>query len=248
MNRTSLLFWFPLIRDLGVPVPRTEWALIDPPTDAESLMYPESGVDENAPPLLFDWAGQIEAAVDRLGSGYPIFMRTDLMSGKHLYWDTCYVGSASDLMAHALALMEDQAVHIMFPRSDENVSAVVVRELLPLAAEFAAFRGLPIAPERRYFVGDGRVTCHHPYWIDADNIKNGLEWGTAVPDWEALLASVNEESPDEIALLTDYATRVAQALSGAWSVDFAKTVDGAWHLIDMAEAGVSWHPEHGDVV
>ena len=43
--------------------------------------------------------------------------------------------------------------------------------------------------------------------------------------------------------LTWESTRVARALSWFWSIDFARTRDGLWWLIDMAAGDQSWHPE-----
>ena len=45
-------------------------------------------------------------------------------------------------------------------------------------------------------------------------------------------------------LLTGYASMVARAIEGFWSVDFCKGADGQWYLIDMATGANSWHPEH----
>jgi hypothetical protein len=60
-------------------------------------------------------------------------------------------------------------------------------------------------------------------------------------DWEARLAAMNDESQEEIALLTALSKRVSAAFDGAWSLDWAVDTRGKWWAIDMAEAERSFH-------
>ncbi|MDD5453969.1 MAG: hypothetical protein PHW62_00515 [Candidatus Ratteibacteria bacterium] len=54
---------------------------------------------------------------------------------------------------------------------------------------------------------------------------------------------MNEETDEEIALLSGYAEKIAAILNeGAWSLDFAKSRSGLWYFIAAAEASKSWHP------
>lgn len=109
---------------------------------------------------------------------------------------------------------------------------------MPWAWGFTAFRGLPIGMERRYFVKDGQVLCHHPYWPE-DAIRN-----PSVDNWQDILKDLNTEGEEEIKLLTSYAEKISRAIEGYWSVDFCKDKSNSWWwLIDMAEAKESWHPQ-----
>jgi hypothetical protein len=121
--------------------------------------------------------------------------------------------------------------------------AIVFRELLPLYAGFKAFRGLPIAKERRYFVDEGKVVCHHPYWPEG-----AIEWGgnySALPvGWQERLAGLNFESEWEVPLLTHMAEAFSKVVPGFYSVDFAQKADGQWVMIDAARGELSYHPEH----
>jgi hypothetical protein len=115
---------------------------------------------------------------------------------------------------------------------------VAIRELIRLQVGFTAFYGkLPIGAERRYFISDGAVVCHHPYWIEAAIQK------PTIKNWKRVLADLNEEHYTEVALLTEYAWEIAQQFEGNWSVDFCRGTDGKWWLIDMATAHNSWHPD-----
>ena len=255
MNPTSLLHWWPATSGLGIPVPRTEIVELAEPMDAELLMYscaehgpddPEACSRDGHQGLIAAYEGRLKAAAALVAPSYPVFLRTDFVSGKHSWVETCYVPSEDEIGQHAYAVTEAHALALWMAGPSAYMRAFVVREFLDLADDLTAFNGMPIAPERRYFIEDGKVRCHHPYWSDEDNIANGLSYGNAErpADWLARLRTLNAEQLDEIELLSDYAVRVGKALSGAWSVDFALTRDGQWFLIDMAVAGESWHPEH----
>jgi hypothetical protein len=167
--------------------------------------------------------------------GYPLFMRNDFTSGKHRYVETCYVLDEESLLPHLYVVIEDALIR------DAPVTSIVLREYIELDSKFKAFKGFPVAPERRYFVRQGKVTCRHPYWVQ-DSIE--FWGGTPEPDnWESLLSEMNTETVDEITLLTGYAEKIAAVLEGSWSLDFAKSRSGLWYFIDAAEYEKSWHPD-----
>jgi hypothetical protein len=222
MTRSSLLYWFPRIEALGIPVPLTRSVRCDP------FKAIEGGPETDR------IASEIVAIVKNLKMRYPLFLRTDHTAGKHDYLRTCYVSDEECIAWSIVALADDNFC------KDILFDAIVVREFLDLDSRFRAFNGLPIGPERRYFVDDGEILCHHPYWPE-DTIE--FYSGTPEPaDWRHKLAVANTETDAEIALLSTHALRVAAVMDGAWSVDFALTRSGIWYLIDMAEACVSWHP------
>ena len=224
-NPSSLNFWHPRIADLNIPIPKTEiilhrkdpfkwWGFLD-----------DDKLSQKDLKILYETARRI---------GYPLFMRTDLISGKHRYLDCCYVPDEAALIPHLYNIVEDAAC------KDQPTSSIVLREYIDLDSMFCAFRGLPISAERRYFIDQGKVSCHHPYWIhDAIKFRPGTE---PVEGWEDMLTEMNTETDEEIALLTGYAEKIAAVLEGAWSLDFAKSRSGLWYFIDAAETSKSWHP------
>ena len=213
-------YWYPLIKDLPIPQPRTEivlhkkydewWSLLDgvplPVTDIEIL----------------------KSTGDKIG--YPLFLRTDLCSGKHSYASTCYVENKESLGGHVVRLVDDNC------SKDQAFTSMVFREFIELDWQFKAFNKLPIAPERRYFIRDGKITGHFPYWPENAIMHPDKK------DWKSLLKEMNIESDHEIEILSQHAKQVSMALPGYWSIDFAKGRDGIWYLIDMAEAIKSWRP------
>ena len=246
MNLTSLCYWWPRIHDLGIPVPRTEIVLLPQPTSAAvaamtCVVHPGNH-DVESPSCeteLSRMEPELRAAGERIG--YPLFLRTDMLSGKHSYRDTCLVPEADALWDHVFRLAEEHEMALWLER-DNDLTAFIFRELIDLNSRFTAFQDFPIAPERRYFIKDGSVVCHHPYWFE-DVIKGNFWQQQEEPkNWRRDLRHMSKEGQSEIATLSAYARQVAAALPGEWSVDFALTRAGEWYLIDMAIAARSWHP------
>lgn len=227
VDQSSLLVWYPKIKDSGIRTPRTETLIIE---DLDSWKYAEGGHLQKHEKAIKAAAGKI---------GYPLFLRTDCASDKHDFENASFVKDEGELMSHVFTVLEFNYTADLLGLP---CKALIFREFIELDWEFKAFWGnLPIARERRYFVKDGRVQCHHPYWpeeaIEQGGVKNLPE------NWRQLLKKLNTETEDEVKLLTDYSTRVAQAIGGYWSVDFAKSKNGEWVLIDMAVGDESWHPD-----
>lgn len=225
--KTSMLYWWPKVKDLQIPTPRTE--IVEVP-----YKYLLGILDGKMIPKRY--VKKVVGASDTIG--YPLFMRTDMSSAKHSWERTCFVATQEELFKHIGTLIDETLAAGMFGELDPN--ALVFRELLRLNSFFTAFSGLPISAERRYFVRDGEVESHHHYWTQ-DAIEKTWK-KPSEPDWRERLAALNRENPDEVRLLTAYASSIGKTLSGYWSVDFAEAEDGTWYLIDMAEGEKSWHP------
>jgi len=220
-NRSSMLYWWPRIKGLPIPQPKTVVVLVD--VHALSSFW-----DQDIEPLK-PFIPQLEAAAAEIG--YPLFLRTDILSNKHDWENSCYVEQEQDLLDHIWNLV-DANFSIFGP----GPSALVFRQYISLASRFTAFSGkMPVAPERRYFVRDGTVQCHHGYW-PADAI-----WGASVPNWEELLDEMNKITAIDREWLSVCAVAVSTVLRGYWSVDFALATDRQWLLIDCAEGEKSYH-------
>jgi len=239
IDRNSLLEWFPVVEKLGVPVPKTYTIHID----RANIIAALNGMAPLDPTLV-----QQAKFIVKANFLYPVFLRTDLCSGKHEWQHTCYVPSEDSLESHILSVCAANETKITDGSSTRfafglNYSALVLREFLSLETSFIAFAGgMPINKERRYFVRGGKVVCHHPYWPEkAFKTSQRLSHD---PEWQSKLAQLNQETPEEIALLTTYAQKVGNVLNDYWSVDFAKGKNGIWYLIDMARGEQSYHWPH----
>lgn len=225
-NQTSMLNWYPKIKDLPIPQPRTLFVMLNE-KELESLY------NEAVPESVTE---KVKCVCDTMF--YPCFLRTDLASGKHGWKKTCFIDGKSELWEH---IYEVVSFNLCADLLGLDFKALVVREFIPMDTHFTAFYGdMPVNPERRYFIKDGKVVCHHPYWIE-EAIEESKE--PSIPNWREVAKQLNTETEEEIQLLTKYALMVAEKLPSSWSVDFCKAKDGRWILIDMALAERSWHPE-----
>lgn len=225
-DRNSLLYWYPKIQTLNIPLPTTE--IVKVKYDWEYFIGFVDG-ENNLEPYIEEIREKANVI------GYPLFARTDELSAKHSWKNSCYVEREEDFLPHLCRITEES---FMADILGLPINAIVLREYVPLDSTFTAFWGeLPIARERRYFVKDGEVLCHHPYWIE-DAIIN-----PSIPDWKEALMKLNTETAKELILLSNLAQRVADEFDGYWSVDFACSKEGTWYLIDMALGADSWHPQ-----
>lgn len=222
-NKDSMLYWYPKIRDLDIPQPKTEFVLL-----SEEEYY---ATMEGIPKSIVERIDRVIKEKFQL----PVFIRTDQASGKHSWKDTCYY-NGEKLGFHLFEICEsNHCADIM----GLYFRAIVVREFISMASQYTAFWGnMPVNPERRYFIKDGKVVCHHFYWIK-EAIRN-----PSVENWEELSDEMNKETEEEIKILTGYSKMVAEVIEGFWSIDYCKAKDGRWILIDMATGENSWHPEH----
>lgn len=230
----SMLIWWPKVKDLPIPMPET---IILPELEERSLdrFYFAMTEREEIPSKWGEYFDQIIEATNKIG--FPLFLRTDLCSGKHRWNKTCYVENRNTLLTNIVEVIE---YGLLADIMGLNHKAIVLRKFIELDWKFKCIYDLPIAPERRYFINKGKVQCHHPYWPE-EALKDRK------PDkenWKELLKGVNKETKKEIKLLTSYAELAASIFYDSfWSIDFAKSKKGIWYLIDMATGKESWHPK-----
>lgn len=225
-NRNRLSWWFPKIPS-DIFVPETEIITCD---GADLL-----GVLDNQPSAAFGpLCRQIIEAGNRLG--WPLFLRTDYLSGKHGWKDTCCVPGPGRVAKHVSRLIGES---LMADPMGFPVDTWIARKFIPTERAFTAFHGdMPIVKERRYFVEDDKVVCHHPYWppeaFEHVPVLSG--------DWVDELESINRESAHEIQLLSRRSSCVGKKIGGSWSIDWLWSEPHCrWYLTDMAEAYMSYH-------
>lgn len=224
-EKCSLLFWYPKIKD-HVPTPKT---VIVPLPDGNVEAWMDSGIPK--------------AFVERLRKentfGYPVFMRTDQLAGKHSWVETCYVANAESMGGNCYRLIEENLMADFLGAM--NPKAMVLREFLTLNYAFKAFKGMPVAREFRTFVEDGKLVCYHPYWPQ-ESIKFWAGTKESL-NWKKRLAKISEApSHSEIAQIESLVTKVSSLMPPGtyWSVDVCRTNRG-WIVTDLAVGGRSFH-------
>lgn len=225
VDKNSIAYWFPLLEQTGVRVPKT--VMIHTDLDLDPLL------DGEEVPGLAGLCQQIGAAAEAVGP-YPVFLRTGHGSGKHAWSSTCYLMHASEISTHVFNLVEWSAtVDIAGLPTD----TWAVRTFVPLHASFSAFHGMPVARERRYFIHNGVVQCSHPYWPKESIFMASAE------NWPVLLEELDRLTSDELDTVSSLATQVAESFKdeGYWSLDLAQARDGSWLALDMAQGLYSYH-------
>jgi len=233
-RESSMLNWYPKIKDLHILQPKTEIVEID--------HFELAGMIEHEKIFTNDRINQLKKAIERVG-GYPVFMRTDQSSMKHDWEKTCFVKNEETLLDNISNLIEGN--EIVGGLMGLPYKALVFREYIEMDSGFTAFHGkLPVNIEARFFVRNGRVQCWHPYWPESAIEHDAKYYPISDDNWREILK--NQSSLDPTITVPDLVTKakiVSKEFGDVyWSVDFSKSRDyGKWYLIDMARGDISFH-------
>jgi len=230
-NKTCFTYWYPHVLKLGIPTPKSKVI----PFGRELT---EAIIEENeSPQVLDDLSVCVEDIADFANEcGYPVFLKNSLFSGKHDWAGTCFIESEDTDILMNIANITSYWSTV----ANELALFFVVREMINTRAAFTAFGGLPVTEEFRFFSKDGELVSYQPYW-PADSIVE-----PDADDWEEKLKAMSVLGKKDLAQLTAWANQVTASLTGEWSVDFLKGVDGNWWLIDMAEGEKSFRYNPND--
>jgi len=222
-KESSMLNWYPKIKDLKIPQPDTYIVKIPYKNLIEMI---------DGKQLPDKYVTLIENSADILG--YPLFLRTDNSSQKHQWNKTCFVKSGDDLEQQILNLLDNNGA------CDLVDNAIILRLYIPMFSLFKAFSGkFPVSREMRYFIRNGKVQCKHWYWFDEVLKKQGRPEDK---EWESKLKIINTLTEDSEKRINQYLDLVCKKFpEGYWSVDFCQGKDGKWYLLDMARGEVSFH-------
>lgn len=216
MNKNCISHWLPRLRKTGVKTPNTLLVM----TAVELLRLD----DGETPEGFAEFISELKAAGRAVG--FPAFLRTGHTSGKHEWKDTCFWSDPEKIASHVYSIMVYSEMTQVWGLP---LDVWAVREFLKTDPAFRAFSGrMPITRERRYFIRDGKVEFHHPYW-PPDAIRGHAD----DPDWELKLEALNVETPEEVERLTNLSETVGREFKGYWSLDWLFS-EGQWWCTDMA--------------
>jgi hypothetical protein len=225
-DRNCLSFWFPRLAGSHLPLPPTQ--VITSDADLTCVL------DGETPEGWDEFIADVRAAGDRVG--WPCFLRTGHISGKHEWERTCYVPGPGALEQHVAGLVEwSHMVDMM----GLPTRVWAIRKLLETRPLFtcAGYGNFPVTREFRFFVRDGAVEHWQPYW-PPDAVEVGRPddpgWREKL-DKASRLTGIEYEELAEISL-----DAVALVGGGYWSVDLLEDARGNWYLTDMAEGDRSF--------
>ena len=230
-----ITFWYPRLFRLGFPMPKT--IIIHTNLPLEKLADGE--MPKGIEMFLIELVGRM---IDvGLAENGKVFLRTGYLSNKHDWEKSCFITkelgkseNRKELLKHIINIVEMSS----FATIDKTIPIDfwAVREFIETEPYFTYFAGkMPITKERRYFVKNGKIECHHNYW-DRKAFNNNID--------EKLFEKMAELSKEDEKILNQMANYVAGLFSGYWSLDFLKSKKGDWYLTDMAIGERSYHQEH----
>jgi len=226
--KNSLFYWYPKIKDLGIPMPET--VMVPFPEEFNYFSIFDGKYNE----AFNNYVDTVIQAHEDSGFGLPVFLRTGETSNKHGWNETCYVTEIDQIDKHIYQLLEFTEMAGWL--GGLNVSGVVLRRFLELDKRFTAFHGrMPVAKEFRFFVKDGKLQCWHPYWFPACMVRPSIE------NWFDILMDMEKLDELNLDMLTVWAELIGQTVGGYWSIDFCKLKDESWAMTDMAIGESSFH-------
>jgi hypothetical protein len=231
--KNCISYWFPKLLKTGVPVPET--VIIDTGTGIYDFY---NLIDNQTPEIKEKLSNLINKIYNAsLKVGTPFFLRTGILSGKHEWKDTCFVpdNKASTLKNHIMHLVNASA--IAFPGQPVDVWAV--RNMIETIPVFTAFWGrMPITKERRFFIENGKIKGHIPYW--PKEAFEGEHTFKSSPKWEKAIERLSRMEEGEEFEAISIIEKLAPEFEGAWSVDLLASKNNGWIVTDMALAHMSY--------
>jgi len=228
MDKSSFLYWYPKI--LGkLETPRS----VIIPFSTQNAVQILSGNED----ALSDLVDTVISELRKNHISFPVFFKTDFYSAKWYWVDTCFINSKNDLEKNIASLLSSNQDDDCRP-----INALIFKQYIQPETKLSAFNNMPIGKERRYFIENKRVLCHHPYWEE-----NSLEFFNKdyPEDWKDILHDLNAEDDSEIETLTRKSELFARLIDddGYFSIDFMQGIAGNWYVIDCAEGHKSYHNE-----
>lgn len=226
-DKNNLAYWFPLIRDAGLPVPKTKILTVPDQVYEFYLEAMDGAVGDDK--AVIAWLQDLKREASEFS---PLFLRTGHTSDKHSWSSTCYVSELANIESHIWKLIEFSECAGIFGLPWKTI---VLREFLPTKpfGVCRAYGNMPVCREFRFFVDGPEIKCWHPYWPKKALEKGVVSYGV---DYEKLCAV----SETELAQLKNLASMAGKAVGGEWSIDILDTERG-WFVTDMAQAKDSFH-------
>jgi len=228
-ERISMLYWFPCIRGLNVPIVQTEFFSLNTESTFE-LRGDGSDLNQFAETLNGIPVDEISNFVGDLPTE-KAHIRSDLKASR-------LAGGEGRTITRDHRVIHEQVMHLVDSMNMMNVPfrSLVVRELIDVD-EVARSYNTFICPEVRFIVDEGEV-------LDGfvDVCEEDFDTSFTEKEVQTILDDFNQRLDSEYEKLSLWAEIVAEEMSDTgWSIDFIQDSNGKWYIIDMALYGLYWN-------
>lgn len=242
-NENDFSFWFPKVKDCGIPVPKTFWQKLpshdEEPKRAERLytaFYMENPEKDLA--VIKEWIdSDIIPKLKEAGLEGHLFVKNARFSNKFNANTSCNLYGLHDLH-RAIADINYQAMCC----GADGVDEIVVRQFIEHCQRETPciYNGLPLRSEFRVFYdfGEQKPIFTVNYW-DFDYVYPHLYDATDKIVFEherERLDRAFEENRERVEVMVGTAMKRVRGLEGQWSVDILMDETDTLWLIDMAIA------------
>lgn len=242
-NENDFSFWFPKVKNCGIPTPKTYFAKV-PPREQEpkftdrlfQAFYMEKPSDDMA--VIQEWVDRY-LLMDLMKEGLTghIFVKNARFSNKFDARGSCNIYGLSDL-ARAIANINYAAMM----HDADGVDEIVVRQFIESNSRTTPciYNGLPLRPEFRVFYDfDARKIIFTANYWDFDYVFWHLHDATdkiIFAHERVRIQKAFDENKSRVEAMVGNAMKRVNGLTGQWSVDILMDEQENLWLIDMAIA------------
>lgn len=229
-NRVSMLYWYPRIEDLDVPLPETEFFSID--GTSSTFEIKDDGVDMDMLMETLDNipVGEIKEKVESLPTE-KAHIRSDWKASR-------LAGGEGQKITTDPQLIHEQVLHLIdsMAMSGFPSRSLVVREWIDIDELCRSYTS-GISPEVRFIVDEGEVLGGF-----VDVYEDDFDSSFSQEEVNSILEELEGRLEEDYEQLESWAKSIAEELDETgWSVDFVQDTEGDWYLTDMALYGLYWN-------
>lgn len=226
-DRNSMLYWYPKIKDLGIPMPETEFFLlseeeIDSPMETDWTPMSILSILQDIPTT------EIQERVQSLPT-QTAHIRGDYKASRLMGGEGREITMEPQRIDYEVLELLDSLMMTRFP-----TRAIAVREWLDLKTYGESYMS-SICSEVRFIVDEGEVLGGF-----VDVYEDDFDRSFSEQDTQEILNDIESSLEADREQLVEWAEGAGKALGDSWSVDFIQDVEDNWYLTDMALYGL-WY-------
>lgn len=233
-ERISMLYWYPRIEDLDIPIPETEFFSLDGTDSTFEIQKGGLDMDQLLETMQNIPVNDIQAKVESLPTE-KAHIRSDWKASR-------LSGGEGRKITTEPKVIHEQVMHLIDSMAMTGFPSrsLVVREWVEVD-EIARSYDAGICPEVRFIVDEGDVLGGF-----VDIYEDDFDTSFTTEEAEAILAELESRLEEDYDQLESWAKLIAEELDDTgWSVDFIQDESSNWHLTDMALYGLYWSEDKG---